>query len=431
MLPVSEGERVGRSRIVAWMAAATLVLVATACNASGAATRQVGLQLPIIRGTPPVATTTTTTTTIPPSTTSTTSTTAPVPIVLAPGWSVPLATLPPGGGFTSVSCISDTFCIATGGGANQSDATGTVGAGETRSWDGEAWSNPSVYFPAPTAGANGLPIMPTITCIGGPFCVIADGSGFVANGDGTDWIAPVPLKPAPALATNPSNPGNGHPGAREVAVSCATRKFCTIVDNSGNAYTWKDGSWLAPQAFGSRTGPDAVALYASGRVGVSCPTTSACTAVIGTAVLDWNGTTWSEESLPWTPTLAGPSHRAASVSGNPTAISCATSTLCAIVNGSGTSYRNGTPTWSSIQTIDPAGMLDSISCPQVSFCMAADTDGFIVTWDGKTWAPPIKVIPVGTDYTGIGTTVSCSSANFCMVINGDGDYATYSGPTDG
>jgi hypothetical protein len=105
--------------------------------------------------------------------------------------------------------------------------------------------------------------------------------------------------------------------------------------------------------------------------------------------------------------------------------------LCAIINGSGTSYRNGTPTWSSIQTIDPAGMLDSISCPQVSFCMAADTDGFIVTWDGKTWAPPIKVIPVGTDYTGIGTTVSCSSANFCMVINGDGDYATYSGPTDG
>jgi ferredoxin len=276
--------------------------------------------------------------------------------------------------------------------------------------------------------------MPTITCIGGPFCVIADGSGFVANGDGTNWNAPVPLNPAPALATNPTNPtnpGSGHPGADEAAVSCATRKFCAIVDNSGNAYTWKDGSWLAPQAFGSGTGPSAVALYASGRVGVSCPTTSACTAVIGTAILDWNGSTWSEESLPWTPTLADPSHRASAVSGNPTAISCATSTLCAIVNGSGASYRNGAPTWSPTRTIDPSGMLDSISCPRVSFCMAADTDGFIVTWDGATWARPIKVIPVATVHTGIGTSVSCSSANFCMVINEDGAYATFSGPTDG
>ena len=95
------------------------------------------------------------------------------------------------------------------------------------------------------------------------------------------------------------------------------------------------------------------------------------------------------------------------------------------------SYRNGAPTWSPIQTIDPAGMLDSISCPQVSFCMAADTDGFIVTWDGATWARPIKVIPVATVHTGIGTSVSCSSANFCMVMNGDGDYATFSGTTDG
>jgi hypothetical protein len=58
--------------------------------------------------------------------------------------------------------------------------------------------------------------------------------------------------------------------------------------------------------------------------------------------------------------------------------------------------------------------------------MAADADGSVVTWDGTNWAPPVKVIPAATNYTGIGTSVSCSSAGFCMVINGEGDYATFS-----
>jgi hypothetical protein len=393
-------------------------------------TRPVGLQLPITRDSSPA---TTTTTTLPPTTTAPPTTVA-TAIVPAPDWSVPLATLPPGGGFTSVSCISDTFCIAAGGGANFSDASGTVGAGQTQSWDGQAWSNPSVYFPPPAAGPPGSPgsggspvgspVMPAITCIGGPFCVIVDGSGDVSNGDGTNWITPVATQRAAALPANSADPGAGHPGSRDAAVSCTSNKFCAIVDNTGNAYAWQNGSWLTPQAFGSGTGAP-MALYAPGRVGVSCATTSACTAVIGTAVLDWSGKTWSEEPAPWSPTLSG-SSASSSINGNPTAIACPSTSFCAIVNGSGISYRNGSPGWSPVQTIDPGGTLDAISCPQTSFCMAADADGSIVTWDGTNWAPPVKVIPAATNYTGIGTSVSCSSAGFCMVINGDGDYATFS-----
>ncbi len=421
-----------QSRIVALLATGALVLAASACGPSSspaALTRPVGLQLPISRDTAPAATTTTT---LPPATTAPPTTALPTTIVPAPGWSVPLATLPPGGGFTSVSCISDTFCIAAGGGANQSDASGTVGAGQTQSWDGQAWSNPSVYFPPPAAGSNGSapsPIMPAITCIGGPFCAIVDGSGFVSNGDGTNWITPVPLKPAPRLAANSADPGTGHAGSRYAAVSCTSSKFCTIVDNTGNAYAWENGSWLAPQAFG--TGPGGTsAIYATGRVGVSCATPSACTAVVGTAVLDWSGRTWSEEAAPWSTTLPG-SSASTSINGDPTAISCPTSTLCVIVNGSDVSYRNGSATWSPAQSVDPGGTLDSISCPQMTYCMAADANGSIVTWDGTSWAAPIRAIPAATNYTGIGTSVSCSSAGFCMVINGDGDYATFSDSTVG
>jgi hypothetical protein len=330
-----------------------------------------------------------------------------------------------------VSCISDTFCIAAGGGANQSDASGTVGAGLTQSWDGQSWSDPSVYFPPP-ADSSPSPIMPAITCIGGPFCAIVDGSGFVSNGDGTNWITPVPLKAAAALPINPTDPGNGHPGSRDAAVSCTSNKFCAIVDNTGNALAWENGQWLTPQAFGTGASgaSNATAIYASGRVGVSCASTSACTAVVGTAVLDWDGRTWSEEAAPWSATLSG-SAASSSIQGNPTAISCPSSTLCAIVNGPGISYRNGSSAWSPVQPIDPGSTLDSISCPGESFCMAADANGSIVTWNGVGWAAPVRVIPAATNYTGIGTSVSCSSTHFCMVINGDGDYATFSDSTDG
>jgi hypothetical protein len=419
------------SRIVVLVATGPLVLAATACGTSSspaALTRPVGLQLPITRDTAPAATTTTTPT-VPPATTVAPTTSAPRPIGAAPGWSVPLDTLPPGGGFTSVSCISDTFCIAAGGGANFGDTSGTVGAGQTQSWDGQAWSNPSVYFPPPATGSGPSPMMPAITCIGGPFCAIVDGSGFVSNGDGTNWITPVPLKPAVPRAADSADPGSGHPGSRYAAVSCTSNKFCAIVDNTGDAYAWENGSWMAPQAFGTGSGGNA-ALYASGRVGVSCATPSACTAVVGTAVLEWNGKTWSEEAAPWSPTLPG-SPGSTSINGNPTAISCPTSTRCAIVNGSGVSYQNSSPAWSPVQTIDSGGTLDSISCPRVSFCMAADANGAIVTWDGTRWAAPVEVIPAATNYTGIGTSVSCSSADFCMVINGDGDYATFSDSTVG
>ena len=411
------------------------MVAAAACGTSTtpvAASRSVGLQLPISPDASPP--TTTTTTSLPPATTVPPTASVPVAIAAAPGWSVPLATLSPGGGFTSVSCISDTFCIATGGGTNQSDASGTAGAGLTESWDGQSWSDPSVYFPPP-AGSIPAPIMPAITCIGGPFCAIVDGSGFVSNGDGTNWITPVALKPAPALAANPADPGAGHPGSRQAAVSCTSNKFCVIVDNTGDAFAWENGSWLTPQAFGSGTN-ETTALYASGRVGVSCPSRSACTAVIGTAVLDWNGRAWSQEPAPWSATLPGSSGSSGSsgstaVNGDPTAIACPSTTLCAIVNGPGVSYRNGSSAWSPVQSVDPGGTLDSISCPGASFCMAADANGSIVTWNGSGWAAPIRVIPVATNYTGIGTSVSCSSRHFCMVINGDGDYATFSDATDG
>jgi hypothetical protein len=151
---------------------------------------------------------------------------------------------------------------------------------------------------------------------------------------------------------------------------------------------------------------------------MSCAGADACTAVVGTAVLDWDGSTWTKEPAPWTP-VADP-HGAD--------VACPTPTLCAIVGGPGLSFRNGSITWSVGQVIDSGGALDSISCPSSSFCMAVDTRGDAVEWNGVRWSAPVVVIPPATDYTGDGTSVSCTADDFCMVIDGDGQYSTFTPP---
>jgi hypothetical protein len=347
-------------------------------------------------------------------------TTTPIPADPPTGWTQALTTLPPGGGFSSVSCISAVFCIASGGGTGGQTSDLTAGSGVTVSWDGATWSDPSVYYPAPATGPVTAPVLPTLSCTSGPTCVIVDGSGHVSTGDGTNWSSVTPLNAGPALAANPADPGAGHADAREMSVSCPSPKFCAAVDNTGHAYTMRGTTWLPTQSLGRPAAPGGptTALYQTGKVGVSCPTTSTCVAVVGTSVLDWNGSSWSLEPAPWTAALADGS--------TATAISCPTTTLCAIVNGTGLSYRNGGSVWSPEQTIDPHGGLDAISCPTTSFCMAADADGYVLSWNGRGWSAPQQVIPAATEYPGVASSLSCPSIHSCMLINADGDYSTYS-----
>ena len=74
-------------------------------------------------------------------------TTVPVPARRPRGGPRPLTTLPPGGGFTSLSCISDTFCVAAGGGTTGDGTALTSGSGVAVSWDGAAWSDPVGLLP--------------------------------------------------------------------------------------------------------------------------------------------------------------------------------------------------------------------------------------------------------------------------------------------
>ena len=406
------------------MAVVALLLVGCGCSAQSSATGSQSTQSTVH---PKTRSADTTATTSPPSPTTTgppsvVPTTVPAPDVQPPGWSSTLTALPPGGGFTSVSCISDTFCVAVGGGASGGGSL-TAGSGVAVSWDGAAWSDPVVYYPDPATGAVTAPVLPAIACTSGPSCVIVDASGHVSYGDGTTWSPPAAVAASPGLPANPADPGPGRTGSRDAALSCPVASVCAFVDNTGQAYMLRHGTWFPPQSFGEPGGTASsdVALYQPGRVGVSCPDSSSCTAVVGANVLDWNGSTWSDEPAPWTSSLV-------SGASDPTAISCPTPGQCLIVNGSGFSVRSPGTGWSTEQTVDPHGQLDSLSCPTTSFCMAADEGGWVITWNGSAWSSPVQILPGATDYPGIGTFVSCPSSQFCMVMNSDGDYATYAGP---
>jgi hypothetical protein len=263
-------------------------------------------------------------------------------------------------------------------------------------------------------------VLPVISCTAGPTCAIVDGSGHGASGDGTTWSIPVAIPFAPQPAPNPLDPGPGHPGSRSAAVSCPSAKVCAVVDNTGQAITFRNGTWTAARSFTEAgTGGRPVSLFQAGRIGVSCPSVDACTAVVGTSVIDWNGSSWSAEAAPWAPALPAGSQA--------TAIACPTATLCAVVSGSDLAYRNGKATWQPLETIDPHGGLDGIACPTTTFCMAVDAGGAALVWNGSTWSAPVQVVPAARIYTGIGTSVACPTSTFCMVMNADGDYATYSG----
>jgi len=365
-------------------------------------------------------TTTAPATTAPPTTTlpATVPTTVPTPVAAVPGWSAPATALPPVGGFTSLSCISDVFCLAAGGGSNEADASGSTGPGAVAAWDGATWGTPVTYFAA-SPGTSPPPWLPAISCTDGPLCAVVDGSGHTSLGDGTNWWPPVALAAVPSPAPDPTDPGPGHPGSRTAAVACLDSQFCAYVDNTGHVATMHGTTWSPPRVFTTPVGSSAVDLFQFGRVAVSCATTTSCTALVGGTELDWDGAAWNRSAAPW-----GPS----AVIGD-TAVSCPAPGTCTAVHGSSVSTRTAGSGWSAPQPIDANGGLDAVSCPSTAVCVAADATGHVLRSSGGAWSPPVKVVPTPTAYTGDGTSLSCPSEQFCMVLTGDGDYATYQGVT--
>jgi hypothetical protein len=218
------------------------------------------------------------------------------------------------------------------------------------------------------------------------------------------------------------------------AVSCPTATFCMAVgvsldasdsDGAPVAETFNGQVWSLrhPTTVGATTLLDGVACLSATNctvVGVS-PVTGG----VGHPVAEfWNGKTWRVEAA------VDPAR-----GGMLQSVSCPSASTClatgleftSAAGGQGLAslaerWRSGGAGWTITDTPEPAGgsLLDAVSCPSTSRCVAAGTAGFNTTtkahdlievWNGTRWTQSNVPTPKGL---GGLSSVSCATTTSCV-----------------
>jgi hypothetical protein len=188
----------------------------------------------------------------------------------------------------SVSCLDTTFCVAVGGGDDES-GNGTQST-EAYEWDGSVWSEMAM-----PAGVGGF--LQGVSCVSTNDCEAVgwQGTALTERWDGSTWSV-VP------------NPDAGVPTSL-YAVSCVQSDFCIAV-GKGPAI----GSSLIEQWDGTQwdlVSSPGVANVSNLLFSVSCPSETVCVAVGETednnsktgALIDmWDGQSWTNVASPATGT---------------------------------------------------------------------------------------------------------------------------------
>jgi hypothetical protein len=340
--------------------------------------------------------------------------------------------------FGAVSCISSTRCEAVGSYYDPVDSTTAALAAE--SVDGvlvpqDAAGNPDYSY-------NNLE---SVSCVSTTSCfavgeAAAYGSVPLAEQlSGQSW----------SLLSSPAPTGYG----ALISVSCTAYSSCealgtgltdAIGGNAEDTVGWNGSAWSLQVAPALPAG-----LLFAGMAALSCPSTTACTAVGSTsyptaglnvpgqnfvpnqALADqWNGSAWTTESA-----ATPDGGQVTSLDG----VSCASSTSCVAVgsqlgglsplvaeawNGSAWSLQTFVtpPDYYTLEYGNPF----TVSCAAADFCMAVGTmrtggpssltsAALAETWNGSVWALTTPVDPDGDTNYGL-NGVSCSSATSCMAV---------------
>jgi hypothetical protein len=230
-----------------------------------------------------------------------------------------------GNGLVAISCPTAGFCLAV-------DKAG----------DAITLSNGSWRSPAYVDARSGT--FTSVSCPVATFCMAADsgGNAFAYTAASNTW------QPF-TVDTN----GGGLTG-----VSCTGPGHCVAVDTGGGAYTYDGSSWSA-----------AVPLdVGHAFTAVSCPSPSFCAA----ADDGGNGAI-----------LADGGWKVAAMGTTASALACPVDGFCLAVNGSGgvVAYHNGA--WSAVTRIDGQRAINTLSCPALTACTAADQQDNVLYY-----APP-------------------------------------------
>jgi hypothetical protein len=311
-----------------------------------------------------------------------------------------------GGDTAAVSCVSSSFCMATG--------ETPAGHPQASRFDGVHWSTPSTPFAAP-----GYP--ESVSCTSPTFCAIAAGDRSI-NYDGHAWSA----------HRMPAGLGDYQ------WLSCVSATFCTAIDYGGRAARWDGSVWRLT----GDIAPD------RGLAGIGCATTTMCGAVDRTdRYYRWTGATWVPSIFD--ATRGGPSmtvscpsvlfcmagdHSGNAIRGNAgtwsapvpvipewgggfgdNQVSCASSTFC-LASSSTHTYRFNGAAWSVVGV-----SMSSISCSTAGLCLG-ERYGQIYRLSGSAW---IRIAAHGNDYDS--WAISCAGPSFCLLVDGSGQVWRYNG----
>jgi hypothetical protein len=317
-----------------------------------------------------------------------------------------------------VACVSTTTCVAVG---YWMDATNTRAALVER-WDGLGWSIDQVPSPV----GSGLT---SISCTASDACTTvgsmktaAGETALVERWNGFGWAQ----QNVPQVA--------GAASSTLASVSCGTATSCVAVgaytDSTGQQFalaeTWDGRTWSRSVQSGPATGSG------SALVGVSCVSSTACTAVgaaagtdfgfesAGALVERWDGSLWMVQSA------------AQSVGGQLLSVSCATAMACTAVGTNNIYPGTLAETWDgsgwTLQTTpNPSGendaSLTAVACVAAATCESVGHfEGNAPRWltvaerqSGSAWSLQPTPNATGAASSTL-SAVTCFSGSSCLAI---------------
>jgi hypothetical protein len=264
--------------------------------------------------------------------------------------------------FTGVACPSAAMCVAVDG---QGNVAATGAPSTPASWT-VARVDTSVTEPSPYGG--GPTLLRGISCPSVSLCVAVDSVGdVIASG------APTAGPGAWELIHIDNNSDYGCAGggltcqAPLMGISCPTASLCAAADFTGNVLEATSPTAPAPWASQPAAGGGPQSLWS-----LSCPSASFCATVDGAGgdVITWNPSAPSRFT----------SHR---LPIDAFGVWCGSATLCLASGqssgGTAELVASANPAASSPSwTVTDSGLVNAVSCPTSSLCLAADNQGDII-----------------------------------------------------
>ena len=329
-----------------------------------------------------------------------------------------------------VTCISSLNCLAVG---SYTDVTGTFMLAEA--WDGTTWRKLATGSSLNEANL----VFSGVSCLSATDCLAVGSHG---NGSTTQFML--------AEAWNGSTWTRQHPLAppesdnTDLSTTSCSSSTCTATgtytdklsgSQEGMAETWNGSTWSEETLPGS-------GLYNVHMTGLSCTSPTSCIAVGDGTDSEKNAASFAEAltGADWSESAIGSAEGPVTAGG----VSCTGTTNCITVGFTSTSADtditlaeawDGTD-WSTDITPNPVGAIPSqlsgVSCTSPSDCVAVgwgingeDTSQLAEIWHGSQWRVRALPHPPDGGFRSYLTSVSCTNDQTCMAVG------YYQRPDDG